>query len=356
MSWTRASKRRFVRALLGAALVSGAAHAQSPQKDPALAETLFQEAKGLMTSGDYAGACPKLAESYRLDPGTGTLTALAMCHEQLGKNATAWAEFIELVSEAQRTDRADREKFARQHAASLEPRLSRLTITVAPETAALANVEVSRDKVVVGSAAWGVASPVDPGDHVIEATAPGKQSWSSHVNVGVSGDNESVAVPKLEDAPETSSEPTPPMIGGTAEPKETAEEPPPPVRSAGGQRAAGIVVGVAGLASLGVGSVFGLEAMSKSNDAKQQCPNSMCPATASGAIQENNAAKTDALIADVTLGAGLVAVGVGAYLLFSARSGAQTVPAAGDSAAAGPLRLVPLVGRGSAGLAVWTGF
>ncbi|MGA3123889.1 MAG: hypothetical protein ABSF69_24280 [Polyangiaceae bacterium] len=356
MSWTHANKRSLVRALLAGALVSGAAHAQSPQRDPALAETLFQEAKGFMTSGDYASACPKLAESYRLDPGTGTLTALATCHEQLGKNATAWAEFIELVSEAQRTGRADREKFARQHAATLEPGLSRLTITVAPETAALANVEVRRDKVVVGSAAWGVASPVDPGDHVIEATAPGKQSWSSHVNVGASGDNESVTVPKLEDASEsTSGEATPPMIGRTAEPKEPAEEPPPPLRSGNGQRAAGVVVGVAGLASLGIGSVFGLEAVSKSNDAKQQCPMSMCPAAAAGAIQENNTAKTDALVADVTLGAGLVAVGVGAYLLFSAPSGAKTVPAA-DSAAEDRLRLVPLVGRGSAGLAVWAGF
>jgi hypothetical protein len=356
MSWTHANKRWFVRALLAGTLVSGGSHAQSPPRDPALAETLFQEAKGLMTSGDYASACPKLAESYRLDPGTGTLTALAMCHEQLGKNATAWAEFIELVSEAQRTGRADREKFARQHAATLEPGLSRLTITVAPETAALANLEVRRDKVVVGSAAWGVASPVDPGDHVIEATAPGKQPWSSHVNVGVSGDSEAVAVPKLEDATETSSEATPPMIGSTAEPKEAVEEPPPPVRSGNGQRAAGIVVGVAGLVSLGVGSGFGLEAVSKSNDAKQQCPMSMCPATATGAIQENNAAKTDALVADVALGAGLVAVGVGAYLLFSAPSGARTVPAAGDSAAQDRFRLVPLVGRGSAGLAVWAGF
>ncbi|HZU83694.1 MAG TPA: hypothetical protein VE987_12290, partial [Polyangiaceae bacterium] len=84
-----------------------------------MAETLFNEGKRRMAAGDFAGACPKLAESYRLDAGSGTLTALAVCHEGLGRTASAWTEFIEVVSEAKQAGRPDREKFAQQHIGAL---------------------------------------------------------------------------------------------------------------------------------------------------------------------------------------------------------------------------------------------
>jgi hypothetical protein len=348
------TRRWLAPAVLAGVLVAGAAEAQSSApRDPALAETLFQDAKQRMTHGDYAGACPKLAESYRLDPGSGTLTALALCHEQLGKNATAWAEFIELVSEAQRGGRGDREKFARQHAAALEPGLSRLTITVAPETAALADVQIQRDKVIVGSAAWDVASPIDPGDHVVEATAPDRQSWSAHIQVGANGDRQVVAVPALAPNPASASETAPSIGAAGAEPKETGSSASetPPAHGGNAQRAAGIGIGAAGLVSLAFGSYFGVQALSKSHDAKQVCSPSSC--SDPNAVHENNLAKTDALVSDITLGAGIVAFGVGAYLLLSAPSGAPA-PSSADSARQHRVRVIPLVGRGIGGVALQT--
>jgi hypothetical protein len=315
-----------------------------------MAETLFEEGKDLMDAGDYANACPKLAESYRLDKGSGTLTALAMCHEKLNKTATAWAEFIEVVTEAQQAGRADREKFARQHVAALEPRLSRLTISVAPETARLPDVQVRRDHVVVGSAAWGVAAPVDPGDHVIEASAPGHRAWSTRVTVGDSADKQSVDVPALEEKPDDS-----PATSSSDEARAAAPPPAPESPHRGGtQRAISYVVGGAGILSVGLGSVFGVLAVSKSNDAKAQChpAPSACP---HAAVQENSQAKTDALVSDVTLGAGIVAVGVGLYLLLSAPS--DSPPPSTDVPDAPPpattsVRWQPLLGRNAAGLSI----
>jgi hypothetical protein len=335
--------------------------AQPTSKDAAMAETLFEDAKKRMTSGDYAGACPKLAESYRLDPGSGTLTALALCHEQLGQTASAWAEFIEVVTDAQQAGRPDRERFARQHVSALEAQLSRLTISVAPETAQLPEVQVRRDKVVVGPAAWGVASPIDPGDHLIEASAPGKLTWTVHVTIGPHSDAQSVAVPALQDAPEQAGgEPQTATPAAAANETSQASETSPTPSGGGTQRAVGWLLGSVGLASLVTGSVFGVEAMSKSSDAKAQCPGNVC--TTSHAISENGDAKTDALIADVTLGAGVVAAGIGLYLVLSAPSGESSAPSntspgvSGEPAGTSRLQLVPSIGRHSGGMtlqAIW---
>jgi hypothetical protein len=339
MSSTRASKPKGLRvaSVLVAALVVRPVAAQPAANDAAMAETLFEDAKKLMASGDYAAACPKLAESNRLDPGSGTLTALALCHEHEGKTATAWAEFIQAVSEAQQAGRTDREKFARQHVAALEPALSRLTIVVAPETARLPDLVVRRDTVAVGSAAWGVASPVDPGDHVVEALAPGKKPWSAHVSLDASGDAKAIAIPSLDAAPTASPAP----VSASVDAKRTVDAS--PTDRGSSQRTIGLGVGGLGVVALTVGSYFGLQALSKSADAKKLCSPSRCDN--SNAVQLNDDARTNAHLADAVLGGGLIAVGIGAYLFFAAPTRPATT---------GGVRVTPTVSRGSAGASFLT--
>ena len=110
-------------------VVPRAAHAQS---DKTAAEALFQDGKRLMGEGKYSEACPKLDESNKIDPGAGTLTALALCHRGEGKTATAWSEFKEVISLARRDGRKDREQVAEENIAELEPKLSKLTLVVDP--------------------------------------------------------------------------------------------------------------------------------------------------------------------------------------------------------------------------------
>ena len=221
-----------------------------------------------------ATACPKFAESQRLDPGVGTLLALAACHEKQGKTASAWAEYLEVVTEAQRQNQGARATFAKNHAAEFESKLSKLTITVDPATAKLPSLVIKRDEVTVRQASWGTALPIDPGAHTIVATATGKQKWTSQVDVGVQSDTKFIAVPALED--EVTETAGPGAEGSSTKTEDNTETPPPATGGGANMRTIGLIVGGAGVVGLVVGSIFGIEAISKSSTAKSDCPGGMC--------------------------------------------------------------------------------
>jgi hypothetical protein len=364
MSWTRASDRprivtRSSRSLGTSVVLALLAHgssafAQSTAGDAATAEALFNEARKLSDAGDYASACPKFAESYRLDPGGGTLTALAACHESQGKTASAWAEFIQVASDARQARRGDREKFARQHIAVLEPKLSKLTVVVDPASEGLAGLEIRRDNIVIGRAAWGTALPVDPGDHALEAHAKGKQPWSTHVTVGDTADAQTVTVPALDDTPpETPVVATPPEDTDANKPsKAVADVPPASDASIGSaQRTAGIVVGSVGVALVGLGTYFGVSALSHANTANQVCPpnaNNTCAGSeVANGMNEESSAKSAALASDVMFGGAIVALGVGVVLYLTAPRAAQASPLATPAAESSFLPLTFFHGGGA---------
>src|SRR5579859_2493469 len=165
------------RAFAQAQPASGTAAAPSGK---VVAEALFEEGRKLVGDGKYAEACPKFADSERLDPSASTLLNLASCYEKLGRTASAWATFREAASAANAVGRADYMGTAQRHADALSPRLSRLTVTVA---GSLAGIRVERDAAAVDPAEWGTPIPVDPGEHTIAATAPGHQAWATTVDM-----------------------------------------------------------------------------------------------------------------------------------------------------------------------------
>lgn len=240
----------------------------------ATAQALFDEARALMDRGKHAEACPKLKESHRLDPGGGTVLHLGLCYEKAGQTASAWASLNEALSLAKRDKRADRQKVAEERLAAVTPKLTRLKIDVSAGAAGASGLKITRGDVETSSAEWGTAVPVDPGEYVVRASAPGKKAWEQKVAVGEPGATVSVEVPELLDAPvekPPAGEPPPAVRAASSEP--TRDRGP-----AGGssQKTIGWILGGAGVVGLAVGGYFGLESMSKKSDADAHCDGSKC--------------------------------------------------------------------------------
>lgn len=322
-------------------LLSRAGTAEPTPADKSLATSLFKEGRALVDQGHIAEGCRKLEESQRLDPGGGTLLNLALCHEKEGRTATAWAEFTEALGIAKRDDRPQRAEFARTHIAQLEPSLSRLVVQV-PHAADAPDIEIKRDGSVIGRAAWGSPMPVDPGDHLIEASAPGKVTWKETVNVGPKGDTKTLAVPPLEAAPPSAASngaaPTSPGLvvgnnsaapGGDGAPFagsfDTGSAPGGSARTRSGPSpAAWVALGI-GVVAAGAGTYFGLRAISLQSEADRDCPNDRC--RGNGA-QENSDAIRAANLSTAGLAIGLLGIGFGTYLFFATSAPAHPAAAA----------------------------
>ncbi|WP_437689887.1 hypothetical protein [Sorangium sp. So ce176] len=334
--------------LASAALLAPAGAAAQGAGDPTLAQTLFEEGRRLMEAKSYAEACPKLAESQRLRPGTGTLLNLALCNEALGRTATAWGQFKEALFASKKEGNAAREAFAQEHISALEPRLSRIQLNAEGTPGLLIRVD-GHD---IPAAALGTPIPIDPGSHEVEATAQGYSVWSTTVQVGDSADLRTIAIPKLQPAPpEKVAAPAGPAAGGA------------PGGAGGGEglRTAGFVIGGAGAAVLGVGAVFGILAAGQASDAEKDqalCPSKQC--TPRGR-EEINAAETKALVSTIGIGVGVAALGAGAILVLtsgpSRTEGARAAGARhGSSGGRVQARVVPLIGPDGGGVGVLGAF
>lgn len=299
------------------------------QSDPAAAQALFDAAKRLMDAGSYAEACPKLAESQRLDPAGGTLLNLAICQEKLGQTATAWESYKHARDLSRREQREDRAALAQEYLDAVEPKLSRLTIEV-PAGARAEGLLVTRNGVEVGSAAWGLAIPTDPGEIVIEAKAPGHEPWSQRVVLGAEHDAKTVQVPVL------------PATAASSAAKAPAPIPDPGGADSGagsGQRVAGIVVaGIGGVAAV-VGGVIGGLALAAESDANELCGSDedTCPSAAG--VEASDTARTYAKAANGLIFGGLGLAAAGIIIAVAAPSGATETAG-----------LLPWVDAGGAGL------
>ncbi len=324
--------------------------------DVTTAQALFDDAKRLMKEGHYDEACPKLAESQRLDPGGGTLIALGLCHAGQGKTATAWGDFNLALSEARREGRAEREKIAEEQIALLAQKMPRVRLVV---TSPPTGLEVRLDGAPVAAAAWGTALPIDPGAHRVGARAPGRVAIETEISVPSAPGTIEVSVPPLAEAPRAPlpasvpavaprGAPQPALSAPVASPRPAiviakkpagAEDAAPGERPGQSLRSAAWIIGGIGAGALVAGGVLGLVAVSDWSDASTKCPMGRC--TSASAVSEGASAGNvaDASTAMFIVGGGLIG---GAALMYVLSFGASPTPKPGS--ARRPLRVQPLLG------------
>lgn len=309
---------------------AAAAQSSKPGGNRAAAEALFNQGRDLMAAGRYVEACPKFEASQQLDPGLGTMLNLAECYEKTGRTASAWAEYREAIPLARAAGAKARQDLATERAKALEERLSTLTIRAMSGEADSAELEVRRDGVPLQPAELGAPIPVDPGEHTIEAVAPGKQPWSSKIQVGADAAQVQVDIPRLAPAGAVTSTNAAPSATTTVDAAAPATDTPSPGSA---RRTLAFVAGGAGIVGLGLGTFFGLQASSKWSDAKSECTDGTHGCSAA-ALDLRASARAQANASTVAFVAGGVLLTAGVVLYLTAPSNdAQVAVALGPSSA-----------------------
>jgi hypothetical protein len=244
----------------------------------------------------------------------------------MGKTASAWVSFKDAAEIALR--RHDpRQAIARGRASALERKLSKLTIVLAPGPPT--GLELTDGGVRIGAAAAGSALPVDPGTHLIVVSAPGYVTWRTSVNVKADGDLVRVDVPPLEPGPANAvpsasianaAEGSPAREAANGTEVATSDQDGERRRSAAAQRRLGYIVAGAGVAGIGVGSVFGLLRNAKVGERDAVCATGThcTPEEAAQIGALTDEARARATVATVGFVVGAVGLVGGALLLISA--------------------------------------
>jgi len=320
--------------LLAVTCFGTTAHAQS-DAESAAAKTLFDEGRKLAAEGNYDAACAKFEASLASVNGAGTRFNLADCEEHRRHYARAQTLFLEVAELAREAGQSEREQVARDRAAALEPKLSRLTVEL--QTPA---VEFELDGRPVNNEALVAPVAVEPGKHRVSAKRPGKEPWSSEINVPRAGLFVVVKVPRLEDATASSVPPVAPTTAAQGTREEQARPALAPIshthraQTARNARRAALVIGGVGVGALLTGATFGLQYLSSNHDAKAVCPSSTDCTADEVAMHQTflEDTRTKRTWAYVGIGVGTAALAGAAALYFSLGSEANVEASTGMNA------------------------
>lgn len=291
------------------------------------AQRLYKEGWRLYQDKQYAEACPLLERSVAASATVVSRGALALCYEASGKIASAYKAWQAVAEQARAAGPREAQR-ARRAAQKVEQLRAKVPLVVLRAVDSPPDTRITIDGDAVSADELGTAMAVDAGPHVVEAHASGYRTWTTTVDVarGADGQPQEVKVGPLERIPPPDTT-RPPVVTTPATP---------PVTTTGAQRDTGRApsstlrwVGLgaagAGVVSLAVGTVFGLGAKSKWDDAKTAGCNDdgVCPNRAAADLVDDARSKATISTVTVIAGVGLVAGGTLLYL-FAPRERAVT--------------------------------
>jgi len=202
-----------------------------------------------------------------------------------------------------------------------------------------AGLAVQRDGVPVSAAELGIALYVDPGMHEVTASAPGFEPVTKQVTL-VEGKTETVAIPDLTPKPDTGPTPKQPDTDPSQQAGHRLSPPVSPMR-----KYIGLGAGGAGVVMVGVGLLFGSQALSKNDEAKKLCGDDL--ACSSAEFDEGKQLISDgrskATLSTVFVVAGGAALVAGAVVFL-------TAPRARAREQATGARIVPVIRSSGAGI------
>jgi len=236
---------------------------------------------------NYRDACPRFAESQRLDPAAGTLMNLATCEEKIDKLASAWQHWKESVDSLPAMD--DRIPFARARVASLETRLPHLKINLSQ--GAGTGGKVFRDEIELEGPGQGVWLPVDSGPHLVIVRMPGHQDAQISIIIA-DGEEKQIDV-------------HPGMADPVAETHNRSNLP----------RTLGWVAGGIGIAGIGTAVVTGVMLANAKNTVDANCIDKIC--TDQRGVDAASRGHDLVFVNTAAWIVGAAGIGLGAYFLIS---------------------------------------
>jgi hypothetical protein len=312
-------------------LLSRSAHAQD--MTAAGAQLLDAEGTALLNERQLAAACPKLEQSFRLKPGTGVLLRLALCQELSGKLASALASYLQAAERGQAAGNRQVVQLAQTRAATLQPRLSHLTVDLDPGASDIPELQLSCDGARLELTTLGAGLPLDPGAHVIQAVAPGRKRFEKSIVVSDEPRRYSITVTLPEEQPEVEPE------AATGLPREAAST----QRSAWStQRSLALVAGGVGIAGVTAGTFLGLSVGSRMRRARASCSDGTSGCTDDALVLQEEA-RGYSLASTVAFCAGTAGI-LGGLALW------LTAPQRSERPSDAQLRFVPAVSLGTAGI------
>lgn len=294
--------------------------------DVAAARELAIEGLKLADAGQCAQALDKLGRAEKLHHAPIVLGRLGECEIAEGRLVDGTENLRKLLREPLPSNPTVALAKARDRAQAVldttKPRIATLTISIREPPD---GVSVTIDGEPVPPALFDRGRPTDPGEHVVEATAPGFLKTSRHITLSVGG-KEDLLLSLSVDPDATAKEEAAQAAEARrrwAKPGRTKQDDRASttdrttrldVAVEGPSYAPSYVLWSVGAAAAGLGGVFGYLALKGKNDLDKQCVNNSCPPELQSDL---DSARRNGLLSTVLLGSGggVIAVGTLVYLL-----------------------------------------